>query len=171
MTKIRQQTLPFPTVAVPTSKEVLASRKRNLIKRLANPTKNQLEKHEYYERNKEKIKIRVKLWKKTHRQHAAKLRSASFRRFYAKQLGGEKGYKILRYYGLSWEDYSGMWQNQNGHCAVCQRLADLDIDHNAITKEVRGLLCSNCNTALGQVHEDPKRLHALIAYISQFLPL
>ena len=55
-------------------------------------------------------------------------------------------------------------------CEVCKALGSsfkkgLQFDHCHKTGEFRGWLCSNCNTSLGLVKEDVKRLEALIKYL------
>ena len=86
-------------------------------------------------------------------------------------------------YGLSSEQYAVLFSKQNGVCAVCFRpetakqktgkIQRLSVDHNhkccpgkrSCGKCVRGLLCSQCNIALGYLDDDPVRMGALIAYI------
>ena len=58
---------------------------------------------------------------------------------------------------------------QGGVCAICfgpgvasRRLA-VDHDHN--TGKVRGLLCADCNRALGGFKEDPTTLGRATTYI------
>ena len=59
-------------------------------------------------------------------------------------------------YNLTIEDYAWMWHKQNGLCSICGKAPTrfgLVVDHNHQTGEVRGLLCSPCNSRLG-THED-----------------
>jgi hypothetical protein len=49
---------------------------------------------------------------------------------------------------------------QNGRSMAC-------LDHDHATGRVRGILCSNCNTALGLLHDDPVRLAEAIAYLEK----
>jgi hypothetical protein len=72
-------------------------------------------------------------------------------------------------YGITFDQYMQMLEDQNGVCRLCKgtnpsgrRLA---VDHNHETGEVRGLLCSNCNTALGLLKDNPVLLEAAIAYL------
>lgn len=79
----------------------------------------------------------------------------------------------LRRYGLTPEDYDAMNDAQKGVCAACGSPPDgsgntghrLAVDHCHATGEVRGLLCRECNLALGYVKDDPKRLRALVHYL------
>lgn len=53
-------------------------------------------------------------------------------------------------------------------CDACGRVLDrrnMHIDHDHTTNRVRGLLCINCNAALGNVNDSIERLEALIAYL------
>jgi len=54
-----------------------------------------------------------------------------------------------------------------GHaCAICRKATrDLCIDHCHVTGRVRGLLCRNCNSALGFCADDPRLLRAALAYL------
>lgn len=72
-------------------------------------------------------------------------------------------------YGLTEDEFLFMETAQQGLCRVCQEFAggDLHIDHNHETGEVRGLLCSNCNTAIGLMHENPKILFRAIQYLAK----
>jgi hypothetical protein len=47
---------------------------------------------------------------------------------------------------------------------IPQRLA---IDHDHKTNKVRGLLCSKCNTVLGYVADDSKRLRNAAKYLER----
>jgi hypothetical protein len=77
---------------------------------------------------------------------------------------------LQRKYGITAEDYSYMLEQQQGGCAICfqenptgNRLA---VDHNHDTGEVRGLLCSRCNTGLGQFGDNVDNLEAAIDYLN-----
>jgi hypothetical protein len=57
---------------------------------------------------------------------------------------------------------------QWGQCAVCEvATPDLEVDHchERGRHHVRGLLCHNCNSALGHAKDDVERLRALIDYL------
>lgn len=71
--------------------------------------------------------------------------------------------------GMTPEWYGELLQTQNGVCAICgepeSERQHLSVDHDHETNEVRGLLCNQCNTALGKFKDDPNRLRAAIKYL------
>ena len=66
--------------------------------------------------------------------------------------------ELRKKYNLSYEDWLKLWEKQNGRCAICGRFFDKPsnacTDHNHKTGKVRGLLCPNCNSALGFLNDD-----------------
>src|SRR5216684_1746352 len=70
-------------------------------------------------------------------------------------------------YGLTAQDLERMLIEQDGACAICTQTPArrLCIDHCHATQRVRGLLCDNCNIALGLLDDDPDRLRAALAYV------
>lgn len=52
-----------------------------------------------------------------------------------------------------------------GACELCDSELGLGVDHNHETKQVRGILCRNCNMALGLLEEDPVRMKNMIEYL------
>lgn len=77
---------------------------------------------------------------------------------------------LKKKYGLTEEGYAGMLHAQVSGCAICgvpenvagKRLA---VDHCHATGEVRGLLCSRCNTALGGFQDETSLLKIAAAYL------
>lgn len=62
-------------------------------------------------------------------------------------------------FGITPEDYELMLAVQGGVCAICEqpspRRTRLDIDHDHATGEIRGLLCTFCNRAIGMLRDRP----------------
>lgn len=72
-------------------------------------------------------------------------------------------------HGLSEKQYYDLLKDQGGKCAICCRTPDktLHVDHCHKTGLVRGLLCSNCNIALGNFKDDVQALHNAIKYLQR----
>jgi hypothetical protein len=84
--------------------------------------------------------------------------------------------------GRKWESvgvdalkYAEMFKTQNGVCAICKRpeetktgrgaIKSLAVDHCHGANKVRGLLCANCNRALGLFRDDPELLRRAASYL------
>lgn len=71
-------------------------------------------------------------------------------------------------YGINKEDYDRMFEAQEGKCAICSISKDrLHVDHCHDTGIVRGLLCSNCNCAIGSLKHSTYRMKLAIEYIEK----
>ena len=72
-------------------------------------------------------------------------------------------------YGITLEDYHRLATHQGFVCGICGEEESngraLSVDHCHETGEVRGLLCSNCNTALGLFKDSPGNLEAAMEYL------
>ena len=55
----------------------------------------------------------------------------------------------------------------HGKCQICETDSDLNIDHCHATKLVRGILCGNCNKALGLFKDDVLRMSSAISYLKK----
>ncbi|WP_425557175.1 endonuclease VII domain-containing protein [Deinococcus carri] len=81
-----------------------------------------------------------------------------------------------RKYGLTPEQFDGLWDIQGGRCLTCNRVITREraghaIDHCHSTGKVRGILCTQCNVALGMAQESPDILMALASYIREWQAL
>jgi len=90
-----------------------------------------------------------------------------------------KKYKLQKY-GLTVKEHDLMLANQNNLCALCLKpetdvvpqtgeIKALTVDHCHVTGRVRGLLCGNCNRALGHFKDDPNVCDAASIYLRRFL--
>jgi hypothetical protein len=59
---------------------------------------------------------------------------------------------------------------QGGKCLICECVPDvkLAVDHDHDTGAIRGLLCKQCNFALGQFGDDLTKLRGAVAYMERF---
>lgn len=79
---------------------------------------------------------------------------------------------LKRKFDITIDDYDNMLFNQNNRCSICLKHQDefkalLAVDHCHKTNKVRGLLCMNCNTALGGFGDDLARLQRAIEYLAK----
>lgn len=108
------------------------------------------------EHNPDRARKKERQWYKNHKEHAENTR-------------------LLREFGITLADKIRMLDEQKNKCknVHCPRIfksrSDAHVDHNHTTKEIRGLLCGNCNRALGMLHEDPAVIRGLTEYIEGFL--
>ncbi len=80
-------------------------------------------------------------------------------------------------YGLTLEQYNEILREQGLGCAICKSgnsdmkgkgyLFRVDHDHN--TGKIRGLLCHNCNVALGLMKDSPALLRKAAQYLEGFM--
>lgn len=70
-------------------------------------------------------------------------------------------------YGITDEDYGELLKSQDGKCAICGIEAKLNIDHCHDNGHVRGLLCNQCNTALGLFKDNINNLLTAIEYLKK----
>lgn len=79
-----------------------------------------------------------------------------------------------RTYGISREEWEAMYARQGGRCFIClgegftmkaDHEAKLMVDHCHSTGKVRGLLCHNCNRALGLLQDDKQAIKRALEYL------
>jgi len=68
-------------------------------------------------------------------------------------------------YGISTKELNKIYKKQEYKCAICYTESKLVVDHCHSNGHVRGLLCSNCNTALGLLKDNPITLQVAIVYL------
>jgi hypothetical protein len=78
---------------------------------------------------------------------------------------------LRKLYNITLEEYNTLFVKQNGCCAICGiHQSDLEtpmcVDHNHVTKEIRGLLCRKCNSGIAFLKENTLILHKAIEYLN-----
>lgn len=76
---------------------------------------------------------------------------------------------LRRNYGITVDEYDAILAQQNGVCAICGNRCKsgraLAVDHDHITGKLRGLLCMNCNRAIGWLNGDPDLIVRAAEYV------
>lgn len=73
-------------------------------------------------------------------------------------------------YGLTEEQFNSMLISQGCRCKLCRELLsqrNTRVDHNHINGKIRGILCSKCNSGLGQFNDDIRCLTSAIKYLEE----
>lgn len=82
---------------------------------------------------------------------------------------------IQQKYGITAEQYAALLAEQNGGCAICERPETalrkgktrlLCVDHEHETGRIRGLLCSDCNRAVGLFKDEVRLLTRASHYLT-----
>jgi hypothetical protein len=83
--------------------------------------------------------------------------------------------RLLKYkYGITLAEYTKMLEDQSRSCAICGCLENssrvhgsLAVDHCHSTGSVRGLLCNQCNRAIGMLNDDVDLLRSALKYLEK----
>lgn len=104
-------------------------------------------------------------------------RNATYYSNNSEKVESQKWKYYLRYkFGIDPEQYSQMIEDQHNQCSICgyspldnaRKTAKLYVDHNHTTGKIRGLLCMNCNAALGHFREDLTILKKAVNYLENY---
>ena len=111
----------------------------------------------YRKANSDKIRQSQKVWDKA---NSERIKGIQLRRYYWPTLSSQEAFN----------KYKGMYDSQNGCCAICgdfepNILDGLNVDHNHSDDNVRGLLCYSCNLGLGNFKDKISSLEKAISYI------
>lgn len=71
----------------------------------------------------------------------------------------------MRNYGLTEAERDEMVASQMGLCIICLKAPAAHVDHCHKTGKVRGVLCFNCNSAIGKLGDDPDAVRRAAAYL------
>jgi len=83
---------------------------------------------------------------------------------------------LKKSYGIDLFQYKELLARQGGVCAIClqkeniidsrtKEFKQLSVDHDHVSGKVRGLLCHNCNRAIGLLKDDVNKLQRALEYL------
>ncbi|WP_189986634.1 endonuclease VII domain-containing protein [Streptomyces capoamus] len=105
----------------------------------------------------------VKAWSEWHRNATAS-DGLSTRCKACRAAEGRAGH-LKRTYGITEAERDAMVVAQRGLCAICLDAPPAHVDHCHRTGRVRGVLCFNCNSAIGKLRDDPDVGRRAVAYL------
>lgn len=126
-------------------------------------------------RRKSQLNEATKNWRKRNPELIKEIRRKTDEK--RKQVRRERRY--LENYGISLEEYNAKLKEQGGCCAICRNperklskggleMQPLCVDHNHTTGKIRGLLCSGCNLAIGNMKENIDYLLSAVTYLRKY---
>jgi DNA repair exonuclease SbcCD ATPase subunit len=127
----------------------------------------------YEEANKEAMTAKRKAWYEANKERIRAQHKAYYEATKGLTREAKRDWTFRYKYGISLQERDAMIEAQGGRCAVCgakfgDTKADYpSVDHCHSSGRIRGILCANCNIALGLAHDDPKILRALADYLEQ----
>jgi hypothetical protein len=81
--------------------------------------------------------------------------------------------RFKKTYGISYEEYEEKRKEVQYCCEICGKHEEdhsrgkLFVDHDHDTGKYRGLLCTQCNSALGMVYDNVEILQKMIEYLQK----
>ena len=103
---------------------------------------------------------------------------ASQKKYGEKNFDLRKNIMLKLRFNITIDEYKLMLENQNGVCKICNmsetarknnsnEVRMLCVDHDHKTGKVRGLLCNNCNRALGHYEASKPRAQEFEKYLEE----
>lgn len=88
------------------------------------------------------------------------------------QRDTQKRRNFKKFYGITVEQHEAAFLSQGKCCAVCKSAEPggrgfWQTDHSHCAGKFRGILCQNCNLALGHVKDSVETLYQLIDYLKR----
>lgn len=120
---------------------------------------------DYRKNNPERVKHLDALSRKRHKDARHK-RSIEYREQHADEI---KNRLYERKYGITFNEKEGLFNKIDGKCMICSAemtLEESQLDHDHESREIRGILCINCNLLLGHAKDDVSLLEAAIDYLN-----
>lgn len=127
---------------------------------------------EYYHKNKQKFRDWAKNNPEKVKNHYHNNKE-NRKKYIAENYDKIRSYKLKFNYGIVMEDYYRILKEQKNKCAICGRdQSEFDkifgVDHDHITGNVRGLLCTKCNLMLGSANDNIDLLRNAIKYLRKY---
>ena len=120
------------------------------------------------------MKQTIKEYKaKWYRINVKKAKAYHQRRYLDKKVEINAQNQIRHYfnqYGITIEQKEAMLKAQINRCAICTKELNFktaNVDHDHISKRIRGILCNSCNQGLGLFKDDPTFLENAINYLNR----
>jgi len=120
----------------------------------------------HYLKNKDRVNMANKAWYEANKSSVCEKLKRQYKENPEKFVFARK----LQKYALTKDRFQAMLVQQNNACEICRMtfVGTPYVDHCHTTQEVRGLLCSKCNTGYGLLNEDVAVFESCIAYTKKY---
>ena len=120
--------------------------------------------------------MKLFFWQKEKRAWCAKCNTLKPASEYVKKRNDCKecrsNYHSLSRYGIDNNELKKLLYQQDNKCAIClqslKKRSECHVDHDHQTKVIRGILCRNCNTALGLLRDNYENFERGSKYLKKY---
>jgi hypothetical protein len=110
--------------------------------------------------------------RRAHDSYCLRCRTAYNRLWHQEHRSHRREIRRRRLYGMSAQEYTERLIDQEYKCAICRRgFSDEvvgQVDHEAKSGRIRGILCGRCNKAIGLLQDDPFIIGEAKGYLENF---
>lgn len=110
-------------------------------------------------------------WNAEHAEQVRESRRKSMKAWRTANPSRARDHQLKKIYGLERGGYEALFAKQGGKCAICAGRPSagksLHVDHDHATGDIRGLLCSSCNTGIGLFRDNAELLLMAADYLSE----
>ena len=127
-----------------------------------NPEKVRATRRRYRKRHKEQLRASKEVWLAKNPGYMRQWVEKNRHRLY--------GYRLRAVYKISGKQYADLLVSQGNVCAICKNPPNgrpLGVDHCHRTQEIRGLLCNQCNLAIGAFRDNRRLMTSAMNYLAQ----
>ncbi len=119
------------------------------------------------EKNHNKILENGRIWQEKNRKKLAAQARLRYRKNPQKELDRIR----FKKYNITGDEFRTRIVEQNEKCPICKRniKKNLSIDHDHFTGKIRGIICNDCNLAIGNAENSPERLRAMANYLEKII--
>lgn len=120
----------------------------------------------------------IHIQKRTPPCDACKKASREYQNARRKEINAKLGYDPRRFkrHGITKEIYDKLLSKYDGKCWICKDLDGTHIDHDhkccdkahSCGKCISGILCGNCNTAIGLLKDSVDNVKSALDYIVKY---
>lgn len=137
---------------------------------LLNSDSKRVSAKERYKRKKELILSQATLYYEKNREKILESKKV----FWSRNKEKKRTYRLEKKFLISEQDIRDMMDTQRGCCDICkislvspESTRSFAVDHCHSSGKVRGLLCNNCNTAIGLFLDNKEILSSAIFYLDK----